>query len=173
MLEEGDDAPGFRCPGTEGEVIEPYDLAEFTRRGVAVLVFYPFDFSPVCTTELCEFRDAEFLTFTEGVDVAGLSGDSASAHRRFVEANDLPFPLLSDSDGAVSRAYDVRYDEWEQHPGVPKRAVYVVDSDRTVRYAWDTEDAYENPDLYTIYETLKTIDELDFDGAVTPAGESD
>lgn len=171
MLERGDDAPTFRRPGTRGETIRPYDLAEFTEEGIAILVFYPFDFSPVCTTELCEFRDAEFLTFTGGVDVVGISSDSAYAHRRFVRANDLPFPLVSDSDGSISAAYDVQYDEWEHHPSVAKRAVYIVDSSRTIRYGWSTEDAYENPDLTEIYETMKTIDEFDFDGSNAPAVE--
>lgn len=171
MLEEGDVAPAFCGPGTGGETIRPYELTEFTGEGVAVLVFYPFDFSPVCTTELCEFRDAEFLTFTEGVDVVGISSDSAYAHRQFVQANDLPFPLVSDSDGSISAAYDVQYDEWEHHPGVAKRAVYVVDSSRTIRYGWSSEDAYENPDLTEIYGTMKTIDELDFDGSTAPATE--
>jgi peroxiredoxin len=168
MLAEGADAPMFRRPGTDGETIQSYDLTTFTDEGATVLVFYPFDFSPVCTTELCAFRDAEFLTFTRGVDVIGISGDSAYAHKRFSQANNIPFPLVSDSDGAISAAYDIQYEEWEAHPGVAKRAVYILDKTQTIQYAWNTQDAYENPDLSEVYETLRTIDDLDFDGMAPP-----
>lgn len=124
-------------------------------------------------TELCEFRDAEFLTFSTGVGDLGVSGDRAYAHRRFSQANDLPFPLVSDDDCTISTRYDVQYEEWEAHPGVAKRAVYIVDSTDTIRYAWRTQDAYENPYLAEIYETLKTIDDLNFNGVTAPEPEAE
>ncbi len=130
-----------------------------------MLVFYPFDFSPVCTTELCRFRDAEWLTMTPDVDVWAISRDGGYAHQRFVETYDLSFPLLSDVEGRAVDRYDVRYDEFERHGGVAKRAVYVVDADRTIRYAWDTEDPYDDPDVSELAEVIESLPRVSIDGA--------
>ena len=67
-------------------------------------MFYPFDFSDMCNGELCSFRDADFLTFTEGFDVFGLSLDSCYAHTWFIRQKDLNFPLLSDTRCRVTDA---------------------------------------------------------------------
>lgn len=159
MVEVGERAPDFTLPGTAGDQITKYRLADHTQRGVVVLVFYPFDFSPVCTEELCEFRDAEWLTFTDDVDVFGVSSDSCYAHKRFIDEYDLNFPLLSDTMGTVTEAYGLAYDEWEHHAGVPKRALVTVDESRTVRYRWVTESAYENPSTEELEQTVRALSE--------------
>lgn len=63
MLAEGETAPDFTLARTDGDSIAEYSLTESVETGGVVLVFYRFDFSDVCTRELCPFRDAEFLTF--------------------------------------------------------------------------------------------------------------
>jgi peroxiredoxin len=158
MLDVGDPAPEFVLPGTDGDEIRPYRLDDHTDEGVVVLLFYPFDFSPVCTAELCEIRDLEWLLFTDGVDVFGVSTDSVYAHRAFIDAYDLPFPLLSDNSAAVSERYGVRYDEWEDHEQVSKRAFLVVDHTETVRYAWHTENAAEQFDIGVLQDATETVD---------------
>lgn len=150
-------APGFTLPGTDGDVIETYDLSTFTTAGATILIFYPFDFSPICTKELCEFRDAEWLTFTPDVDVLGISTDSAYAHQRFSQENDLNFPLLSDTSGTVIDEYGVRYDEWEGHREVSKRALMILDDDQRIRYRWETEDANDNPPLAAVYDEVISL----------------
>ena len=115
MLAEGKTAPDFTLAGTDEDSIAEYSLTEFVETGAVVLVFYPFDFSDVCTRELCPFRDAEFLTFGEGLDVFGPSLDSCYAHRRFIRQNDLNFPLLSDTRGRVTDAYGLAYEELYHH----------------------------------------------------------
>lgn len=157
MLTEGAHAPGFTLPGSDGEELTEYDLSTFTDAGATVLVFYPFDFSPVCTSELCEFRDAEWLTLTPDVDVLGISTDSAYAHRRFIQANDINFPLLSDAGAEVIDAYGVRYDEWDGHRKVAKRAVTILDADQRIQYHWETENARENPNLSDVYSAINGI----------------
>lgn len=157
MIEQGAAAPSVSLPGTEGEEIEDYDLGDYTDSGVVVLVFYPFDFSPVCVDELCDFRDSGLLTLTENVDVFGISTDSAYAHRAFSTELDLVFPLLSDSNGEAIEKYDVRYEELEGHTGVSKRAVVIVDASTTVRYVWVSDDAYDSPDIADVFEEVKTV----------------
>lgn len=160
MLSRGDDAPEFTLPGVDSPTaeFERYRLDSATETGAVVLVFYPFDFSPVCTSELCQFRDAEWLTMTPEIDVWGISRDACYAHRRFMAQNNLGFPLLSDVQGDAIRDYGVAYDEWELHPRVPRRTIFVVDSDRTIQYAWEADTAYENPVLDDLHDAIRSLD---------------
>lgn len=120
-------------------------------------MFYPFDFSPVCTEVFCRFRDAEFLTFTGDVDVFGISRDSCYAHKRFIQEYDLPFPLLSDTDGEVVERFDLVYDELEHHPSVPKRAILTLDESHDVRYKWYTDDAYTAPNYDELRQSVRSV----------------
>lgn len=157
MVTVGDTVSDFVVPGTPGDEIEPYRLSEYTDTGAVVLVFYPFDFSPVCTEVLCSFRDAEWLTFSEGVDVFGVSRDACYAHQRFIDEYDIQFPLLSDTTGRVTDQLDLSYDELEHHEDVPKRALLTIDDTSTVRYKWATEDPYESPSIDDLEGTVTTL----------------
>jgi len=160
MVTEGDSAPAFTLPGIADDTFDTFGLADATDQGHAVLLlFYPFDFSPVCTNELCAIRDAEWFQFTPQLDVWAASGDSAYAHQAFAEEYGLNFPLLSDSHGSVASGYDVCYDEWEDHECIPKRAVFLIDSAQTIRYAWSTDNALEKPDFFPVKEALDQLTE--------------
>lgn len=161
-METGTKAPGFTLPGTDGDRIASYSLDEYTTSGVAILLFYPFDFSPVCTTELCEFRDAEFFEFTANVDVFGISTDSVYAHREFINQYDLPFPLLSDNGGTVSDAYGLKYDEFEQHEAVSQRALVVVDDSREIVHTWTADDARAEFDISVLDSVRDNVDIFQF-----------
>lgn len=125
-----------------------------------VLVSYPFGFSPVCTDVLCRFRDAEFLTFTDNVEVFGIFRDSWSVHQRFSQEYDPSFPLLSDTEGEFIEQLDLLYDEWDHHSGVPKRALVTIDESHDIRYRWHTEDAYIGPDIDELERSvLSLVDE--------------
>lgn len=120
-------------------------------------MFYPFDFSPVCTNDLCAIRNAEWFQLTPNLEVRAASNDSAHAHRAFADEFGLHFPLLSDSQGRVAAAYDVCYEEWEHHERVPQRAVFLVDSSQTSRHAWHTEDTFEKPDFFPVKAALDEL----------------
>lgn len=158
MKEEGDTAPNFALMGyAPGRGVSEHRLSAAADAGRYVaLFFYPADFSPVCTPQLCSIRDAEFFSVAGDVVAWGISADTTYTHRAFTERYDFDFPLLADTDGAVARRYGVRYEEWEGHRGIPKRAVFLVDPDRTIRYAWCTDDAYEKPDLWPLKEAVET-----------------
>ena len=108
MLKVGDEAPNFTLMDTE---MKPRSLKEFLVRGKVVLVFFPFAFSPICTKELCSYRDslANFEAFN--AQVIGVSVDSPFALKAFAEKNMLRFPLLSDFNREVSKRYGVLHDE--------------------------------------------------------------
>ncbi len=167
MLTEGDRAPAFALSGIDRAGVGPdgepeYDIREFslselTDDGRVLVAFYPGDFSPVCTEELCSLRNLASGIGQAG-SVVGVSRDSLFTHEAFAYEHDLRFPLLSDVDGEVCRAYDAVHDEPVEGRGVeaglPKRSLYVVDADRTVRYAWQTDDPYVEPDLDDAVERL-------------------
>ena len=123
----GDEAPDFTLAGTPGA--RPYALADYRGR-VAVLVFYPNDDTPVCTTQLVSYN-ADLAQFADlGADVLGISPQDVESHERFAEAKGLDFPLLADAGKEVGRAYGL-----VGPLGFYKRSVFVVDGEGVVRYA--------------------------------------
>jgi len=125
MIKVNDTAPGFCLPGHSGA--EHY-LSDHSGQRV-LLVFYPGDNTPVCTRQLCEYRDG-IESFAElGVSVVGISSDDLQSHRSFRRKYDLPFVLLSDLDLNVAKLYGCK-----GRFGM-KRAVFLVDETGIVRYA--------------------------------------
>ena len=100
MLKPGDVAPPFSLQAADGKTVA---LSDFRGKRV-ILYFYPKDDTPGCTREACGFRDALPRLGREGV-VLGVSRDPLPSHRRFAEKFRLTFPLLSDPDAAVGKAY--------------------------------------------------------------------
>jgi peroxiredoxin len=157
MLSPGETAPTFELPGATADDRDRYALADYLDAGAVVVTFFPFDFSPICTDQLCALRDVEWFAIEDDVDVFGVSGDSTYAHQAFIEAYDLDFPLLTDRDGAVSDAYDVLRAELEGHSDVPGRAVYVVDADRRIRHAWGSESTTQHPDGRAVADAVRDV----------------
>ena len=104
MLEVGEIAPDFTLPNQDGTLVS---LDGLTKEGEVVLYFYPADFTPVCTREACEFRDRHASLEGVGARVVGVSPQSERSHKRFQDAYQLPFPLLSDDGKRMIRAYGV------------------------------------------------------------------
>ena len=100
-LRVGDRAPAFALQTTGGETVK---LSDFRGKRV-VLYFYPKDDTPGCTKEACGFRDAGQQLASRNTVVLGVSRDTPVSHQRFADKFRLPFPLLSDPDAAVCKAY--------------------------------------------------------------------
>jgi peroxiredoxin len=124
MLEKGDKAPLFKLQDDEGG---EFRLEDHRGRKV-LLVFYPGDNTPVCTKQLCEYRDGVESFDGLGVDVVGISNDDVDSHRKFKAKHRLPFTLLSDPDLEVSAMYDSK-----GMLGV-KRSVFLLDEEGVIRY---------------------------------------
>jgi peroxiredoxin Q/BCP len=124
----GDPAPDFALDGVgaDGAPMR-WKLSDHRGRKL-VLAFYPGDFTPGCTRQLCSYRD-NFEEF-QGVDatILGISPQSVESHERFVAKHGFPFPLLTDADKAVGTAYGII------GPLGYRRSVFVVDGEGLVRY---------------------------------------
>lgn len=103
MLNEGDRVPKFEAADADGNTVRSYDL--LGRRHV--IYFYPRDFTPGCTREADEFvRDyAKFQK--SGIEILGISPDDVESHRKFCSKMKIKFPLLSDTDKEISKAFGV------------------------------------------------------------------
>ncbi len=124
----GDRAPDFTVETTEGA----RSLGDFLTEGPLVLVFYSEDSTPTCTTQVSSFRD-EYDTLRDlGAGVLAVSADTIESHRRFAERLEgVPFPLATDPDLILARAYDVVDEESKRS----RRAVFVVGLDGLVTEA--------------------------------------
>ena len=103
-LKAGDQAPDFSLPGSDGKT---YHLADFHGKQVVVLAWFPKAFTPGCTTECKSFRESggELRKFAAAYFTASL--DTAEKNRKFAESLSVDYPILSDPDGDVARAYGV------------------------------------------------------------------
>ena len=105
LLAVGDAAPNFRLSTDNGSYVA---LEDFLGKQNVVVYFYPKDFTRGCTAEACSFRDSYEAFKDLGAEVIGISSDSQDSHRDFAQQHHLPFILLSDADGSVRKAYEVK-----------------------------------------------------------------
>src|SRR4051794_12360950 len=124
MAKAGDNAPDFELDGTDGR----FKLSDHRGERV-VLLFYPGDFSPVCTKQFCSYaaRADEFDSLD--ATVVGISAQSVDRHQEFQSANSIPVPLLADVDKHVAKAYGVT-----QPILGTRRAVVIVDENGRIAY---------------------------------------
>jgi alkyl hydroperoxide reductase subunit AhpC len=134
----GNPAPAFNLPCTR--VLDPsrsrVSLADYRGRWL-LLVFYPSDFSLVCPTELIGLSQ-RFDEFAQhSCDLLGVSCDSVESHERWIATpmargglGGLSFPLASDSDGAVARAFGT----FQERQGVAVRGLFLIDPEGLVQY---------------------------------------
>jgi len=101
MPDVGDKAPVFSLEDQSGKTVKLSDFKDKT----VVLYFYPKDDTPGCTREACAFRDEHSALQKAGAVVLGVSPDSGPSHSKFAGKYKLPFPLLADTDHAVSEKY--------------------------------------------------------------------
>ena len=102
-LKIGDKAPVFSLSDERGETVSLKSL----KGTPVVLYFYPKDDTPGCTKEACGFRDSRKAIEKADAVVLGVSMDDAASHAKFIAKYGLPFSLLCDEDGTVSKAYGV------------------------------------------------------------------
>jgi peroxiredoxin len=155
MLAVGSKAPDFTLPDQDRQSVSLHDeLAKHT----VVLAFFPAAFSSVCTKELCTFRDQLGpMNHLAKTQVLGISVDTPFALKAFANEQKLQFPLLSDFNKDVIRAYDVFNPDMIGLKGIAKRAVFVLGRDGTIKYAEALDDARNEPNYEQLNGALASL----------------
>ncbi len=152
ILQKGDEAPDFSFTDQDGKEAT---LADFRGKWV-VLYFYPRDNTPGCTTEAIDFS-GQVEKFDElGAVILGVSRDSASSHRKFIEKQGLKIRLLTDTDHATMEDYGV----WQLKKMYGKesmgivRSTFLIDPVGKIASVWNKVKVKEH--VGDVHETLKT-----------------
>ena len=148
MIAAGDQAPDFTLPDQDGNEVS---LTDFRGRTM-VLVFYPSDFSPVCTDQLNVYQEVLGELEEQGATLVGVSVDSAFAHKAFQEHLGITIPLLADfhPKGEVAKAYGV----WAESHGVAGRCLVMVGPDGVVQWSYRSPSPLEIPGANLIFDAL-------------------
>ena len=136
-------APEFELLDQNGEARR---LSDYRGQKV-ILYFYPKDMTSGCTKQACSFRDLMPQFREKRAVILGVSRDSVASHKKFEQTHGLPFPLLSDPELNVIRAYDV----WKEKKNYGKvtmgvvRTTYLIDENGMIVKAFDKVKAGDNP----------------------------
>ncbi|MHA2142072.1 MAG: redoxin domain-containing protein [Candidatus Thorarchaeota archaeon] len=142
MVDVGSFAPDFTLLEAPGRSVT---LSDELKKGAVVLLFYPGDFTSVCTEEMCRFRD-DLADYNDlGANVIGISVDGIFSHAAFKEKHGIQFPLLSDWEKTVIHTYDVVHPNLAGMKEVAKRAVFAIGVDGKVSYKWVGESLGDLP----------------------------
>ncbi|HEX5526097.1 MAG TPA: redoxin domain-containing protein [Solirubrobacterales bacterium] len=148
MIAVGEQAPDFTLRDQDGEKVS---LSDFRGRKL-MLVFYPGDFSPVCSDQLSIYQEVRPEIAEKGVELVGISVDSSFAHKAFQEKLGIDTVLLSDFEpkGEVARAYGSYIDK----VGIANRTLVLVDEDGVVAWTYESPNPGEFPGANVIFDAL-------------------
>lgn len=135
MLEIGDKAPNFCLPNQDDTEICLRDL----EGSWIVLYFYPKDNTPGCTTEACEFTEAEIEFVNMGAIILGVSPDSPKKHRNFIEKKELSITLLADEEKVACEEYGVwqlKKNYGREYMGVV-RSTFIINPNGEIAAIWE------------------------------------
>jgi peroxiredoxin Q/BCP len=136
MPKVGDPAPAFSGTDQDGKTINSSDIVG---KKIVLLYFYPKDFTGGCTKEACGFRDRVGELQNDGVQVIGVSFDSADSHKKFAEQYKLPFELIADTDGKITDAYGARMkDKNMQDKNMSNRISFLIGKDGKIVHVTNT-----------------------------------
>jgi glutaredoxin-dependent peroxiredoxin len=154
MVQAGQTAPDFSLFDSDKNKTT---LSELKGNNV-LLLFFPQAFTGVCTAELCSIRDNIAMYNNADAKVLGISVDSVFTLKKFKEDQHYNFPLLSDFNKEVSRAYGTIYEDWIlDMKGVSKRSAFIIDKNGVVQYAEVLESAGDLPNFEAINGILAKL----------------
>jgi peroxiredoxin Q/BCP len=129
----GKSGPSFVAKNQDGK---EFKLESRKGKGYTVLFFYPKAGTPGCTKQACAFRDSIKVIRNEGAEVYGISADNVDDQKKFHEQHKMTFDLISDSDGKIIKAYDVKMPVLS----MAKRQTFILDGDLAVRKHFENVD---------------------------------
>jgi peroxiredoxin len=147
----GTPAPDFALPDPNGQLVR---LSDYRGKPV-VLIFYPLDWSPTCSDQLSLYQ-SELAEFEQrGAQLLAISVDSLYSHGAWAAVRNLSFPLLADfhPKGAVAKQYQV----YREQEGFSERALYVIDGEGNIRYAYVSPQLHHVPDIYELFAALDEV----------------
>jgi len=151
-LDSGEKAPNFKLTDQNDKEVKLDDF-----KGKKLLVyFYPKADTPGCTKQACNVRDAREELAALGVDVVGISPDKPSKQKKFDDKHDLGFPLLSDQDNAIAKAYGAWGEKsmyGKKYQGIIRSSL-LIDEQGNVVETW-----YKVSPKDTADKALKTLEE--------------
>ncbi len=153
---EGEKAPDFTRPLVNSEYWEDASLSAVTDDGPVLLVCYPMDGAFPATYMWNELRDRA-IDDEYAVSTVGLSISSPYEHAAFIEDREIDYPLFSDPQNEVAADYDI-VNDLDGMAGIsePRPAVFLLDTDRTVRYAWVAGEWPAFPDYDAVGDAVAT-----------------
>lgn len=138
IIKVGDKAPSFIAQAVHNQTFEIINLSDYLKRKYVILLFYPYDFSFVCPTEIVSFNDKYQAFNTLNTEVLYISVDSHHAHLAWVQAEqetnrltNLHYPLVSDPTREICKRYNVL----DTKLGVPLRALFIIDKSGIIQYS--------------------------------------
>jgi len=148
MIAVGERAPEFTLRNQDGEKVS---LSDFRGRKV-LLVFYPLDFSPVCSDQLSVYQEVKPEIEAKGVEMLGISIDHSYAHKAFQEKLGIDTTLLADFEpkGEVARAYGAYIDK----VGHANRSLVLIDEEGVVEWVHESPTPLEIPGANLIFDAL-------------------
>jgi peroxiredoxin len=148
MIAAGEPAPDFKLNDQDGEEVS---LSDYKGRKV-LLVFYPLDFSPVCSDQLSIYQEVKPELAEQGLELLGISVDSAYSHKAFQEKIGIDTTLLADFEpkGEVAKAYGSYIDG----AGIANRTLVLVDENGVVAWAYESPSPGEFPGPNVIFDAL-------------------
>lgn len=154
-LKPGDKAPAFKLYASDKSEVS---LDDFKGKKLVIL-FFPLAYAGVCTNEMCSTSEDLEKYHELGAEVIGISVDSFATLDRFKKDYNINFPLLSNFNKEVARAYDALYEEFVLGmKGVARRAAFVIDKEGIIRYAEVLESAGDLPNFEAIKQALSEIE---------------
>jgi peroxiredoxin len=151
MISAGEPAPEFTLRDQDGKEVS---LADYRGRK-ALLVFYPLDFSPVCSDQLSIYQEVKPQIAAKGVELVGISVDHCFAHKAFQEKLGIDLPLLADFEpkGEVARAYGA----YIEATGHANRSLVLIDEEGTVEWVHESPSPLEIPGANLIFDALASV----------------
>jgi peroxiredoxin (alkyl hydroperoxide reductase subunit C) len=148
MISAGEKAPDFTLRDQDGEAVS---LADFRGKKV-LLVFYPFDFSSVCSDQLSVYQEVKPEIEARGVTMIGISVDHPYAHKAFREKLGIDTTLLADFEpkGEVAKAYGSYVDK----VGMANRTLVLIDEEGNVEWSYESPSLGEAPGANVIFDAL-------------------
>jgi peroxiredoxin len=136
---------------------EPVHLKQLQGGDPLIVLFFPLAFSSTCTTEMCTIAEDYAAYHDLGAKVVAISVDSPYVNAKFAESCGASFPILSDFNKEAVRAYDVERADLGGLKGVAERAVFVIDGNGRIAYAWQGENPSVLPPFNEIKNALKRL----------------